>query len=291
MAAAGNGPTNRAARNESEPTWLRGILDRVGDWANQNPKSAEYLLWALETASTPADGENGQPAVERLFNRVFAPNWWPLRMGAQTAIRQMMLETGLCLAWVPRPEVLNALLGTTSKADRDAVLIAHEAAIIEDIERVLDEVHHERLAAVAAAGQEALDCFRAGHRRGAQTLCATAISDLLDKHFGLESFSVARDRLATEDPNEIDVRAYRRSSVQLTLRAAILTSWAEDAQEGFNRHVTAHTLDAKQFTHAHCLAALLLLTGVLRELHELYTVGDNGVPFIASASVVDLSAS
>jgi hypothetical protein len=42
--------------------------------------------------------------------------------------------------------------------------------------------------------------------------------------------------------------------------------------------VTAHYVGPQQYNDANALAGLMLLVGLLRELHEVYAIGDHGIP-------------
>jgi hypothetical protein len=57
---------------------------------------------------------------------------------------------------------------------------------------------------------------------------------------------------------------------------AIVQSRFRAPGEGFNRHLSAHGVDPRQFREAHALEGLMLLAGVLRELHEVYRVAERG---------------
>lgn len=266
-------------------SFVDGLFRRFTEWADRNPSAARELEWVLQQlASPPPDGEADLGPVERLYRRLFPPNWLSLRVGEQNRARRVMLETGICLAWVPPPDVVRAVIRTHTKAERDAALLANERAILDDVERVVSEVSDPRLTEARDAARESAASFEAGNRRASQALCASAISAVLADHFGVSRFDEARRRLGKEHPASTSPRLLRRAHVQWALRTAIALTWIEPRPDGFNRHLTAHSLDRDQFTDAHALAALMLLVGTLRELEEFYVVGDNGFPLLASGA-------
>jgi hypothetical protein len=250
----------------------------VGGWARKNPDAARNLAWLIQQAMSPVrEGEVGLGATERVFRRVFPPNWFELSIGAQTIARTRMVETGVCLAWVPRADVVYAFIAAKGKAERDAVLVEHAAAILDDADRVLAEVTHPRLASLRDVASEGLRSYRVGVKRAAQALSAAAVSAVLADHLGETEFRRARQRLTAAEAR--DLRDLRRVSVELALAAAIAVTHVEPPPEGFNRHLSAHGVDPDQYTDAHALAGLMLLVGVLRELHEIYTVPDTEAPW------------
>lgn len=275
---------------KSEPdrpfqSFVAGLLRRYTEWAQQNPGTARELEWVLQQlASPPPEGEADLGLAERLYRRLFPPNWLNITVAAQRRARHVMIETGICLAWVPPADVVRAIIRARTKAERDAALLDNERAILDDVHRIVGEVTDPRLATARNATKEAAESYDDGHRRASQALCASAISAVLADHFGVPKFDEARRRLGAEHPEGISPRLFRRAHVQWALRMAIALTWSEPRPEGFNRHLTAHSVDPRQFTDAHALAGLMLLTGTLRELQEFYAVGDNGFPLLASGA-------
>jgi hypothetical protein len=266
-------------------SFVAGLLRRYTEWAQQNPGTARELEWVLQQlASPPPEGEADLGLVERLYRRLFPPNWLSLTIAAQRRARDVMIETGICLAWVPPADVVRAVIRARTKVERDAALLDNERAILDDVHRVVGEVTDSRLTTARNAAKEAAESYEDGHRRASQALCASAISAVLADHFGVPTFREARRRFGAEHPEGISPRLFRRAHVQWALRMAIALTWSEPRPEGFNRHLTAHSVDPRQFTDAHALAGLMLLTATLRELQELYAVGDNGFPLLASGA-------
>lgn len=229
----------------------------------------------------PPDGEEDLGLVERLWRRVFPPNWSSLRVGELRKAQSVMLETGICLTWVPPAAVIRAIISARSMGDQHAALLASESVILGDLARVTEEVTHPRLADVRDAAREAAAAYEAGYRRAAQALCASALSAVLSDDFGVPGFPEARRRLAQDRPGATSPRLLRRAYVQWSLRRAIEGARPDFPPQRFNRHLTAHSLAHEQFTDAYAVSALMLLTGVARELQELYAVGDNGFPLLA----------
>lgn len=270
---------NRPARIHDEltvPLWR--LVRGIGAWAERNPQAVEAILWALSEIGTPAgEQEADMPGAKRFLRRVLPANWLEMRIGLQDAARRTMAETGICLAWVPRPDVIAAIVAAKSQEERDRALVSNEAEILADLAAALAEAKSQELMDLAESAQQAVAAYRAGLRRPAQALAGAAITTVLADHFGEKNFAEARRRLTPRAPAAVDLRVARRAMLEWCLLAAIALSYSEPPP-GFNRHLTVHRVGTKQYTDANALAGLMLLVGLLRELHEVYAIGDHGIP-------------
>jgi hypothetical protein len=256
---------------------LRGTLDRIGRWLEEHPRETDGLMYMLEqAAAAPVEGET---APERFFRGLMPPNWWELTPSEQVEAKTLVEETGLPLIWVPRSNVVRAMvLAGGDKNARDAALTAMRELVIEDVDAILRECTAERVASLADAGLEAAAAAHHGHSRASQALAAAIVGEVLAVHFGLPKFAQARARLEDELPAAVSQRFWRRASLQSGLLAAIATSWTDPPPEGFNRHLSAHGVAPDQYTETNALEALLLVGGIVRELHEVYSQGHGGIP-------------
>jgi hypothetical protein len=261
---------------------LASFAERMRDWWQDNPQAADAAVWWLQEMVQPPPTEAEGSRGERMFRAVMPANWWHLSLAAQSRAREVMPETGLCLAWVPRPEIVRRLVSTNEKAQRDQILIEHAGAILDDAESVLCQSVHPQLAALPSVGIEAVHAFRHDAPRASQALCAAALGTLLADHFGETSFGKARERLEAS-VETVSLLTMRRVSIHQAIRYAILRSNIDPAPDGFNRHLTAHGVQAN-FTTAHALSAIMLIAGAVRELHELYTAGASAMHIAGTAS-------
>jgi hypothetical protein len=253
------------------------LMRGIGGWAERNPEAFGTILWALSEVATPRDQERDMRGVERFLRRVLPANWLEMSVGLQNAARRTMAETGVCLAWVPRPEVVAAIVATKERDDRDTVLVSNEMEILDDLTSALAQATSVELTDLVESAEEAVAAYRAGLPRASQALAGAAITTVLADHFGEDNFAEARKRLTPPGTVTVDLRVARRAMIEWCLLAAIALSYSE-APPGFNRHVTAHRVGHEQYTDANALAGLMLLAGLLREVHEVYSIGDHGIP-------------
>lgn len=270
---------NRPARIRDElPAPIQRLVRGIGVWAEENPQAFETVVWVLEEiGAPPREQEVDMPGTVRFLRRLLPANWLEMRIGLQNAARRTMAETGICLAWVPRADVIAAIVAAKSPEDRGRALVSNEAEILEDLAAALEEATSPELADLAKSARQAVAAYRAGLRRPAQALAGAAITTVLADHFGEDNFAEARKRLAPRAPSAVDLRVARRAMLEWCLLAAIALSYT-DPPLGFNRHLTAHQVGPDHYTDENALAGLMLLVGLLRELHEVYAIGDHGIP-------------
>jgi hypothetical protein len=260
---------------------INRLFSPIDTWIERNPKNAEQVGWWIRyvAGTVPREGEEPVGVLERVAHRMLPPNWYELRTAQISRVKQLMAETGLCLAWVPRPEIVAELLVAENKNERDRVLLERAPEILDDLDCALELVDQSQLQAVRTGAERAVDAFRSGHESAAQALCVPLLSQLIEGHF--QSFRQARKRLgAAEDP---DPRAARSALVESVLAASICISYDLPPDGGFNRHTSAHRFDLEQFTPAHAIAAMMLTVGVLRELNDAYREAERDLPYYPTA--------
>jgi hypothetical protein len=270
---------NRPARPRDDLSApIQRLMRGIGAWAERNTRAFEMIVWALSEIGKPPDGQEADlRGTERLLRRIVPANWLEMRIGLQEAARRTMAEAGIRLAWVPRPDVIAAIVATKGHEGRDLALVANQAEILADLEAALADVMSRELTDLTDSARQAVEAYRAGLRRPAQALAGAAITTVLTDHFGEGNFAEARRRLTPRPPAATDLRVARRAMLEWCLLAAIGLSYTEPSP-GFNRHLTAHRVGPEQYSDPNALAGLMLLVGLLRELHEIYAIGDHGIP-------------
>lgn len=265
----------------SSPASLSAIADdprrRLDIWMAQNPEAvAKIWLWVDEQMAKPEDAGSFAEVAKSFMEGLVPRNWWSLGIGTHQRASRLMAESGICLVWVPPPDVIKAIIRASDKEERDEVLVDHAEAILVAIDQVLTEVTHPRLSTTTAAAREAVAAHRAGFLKAAQSHAAAILGDVVERHLGFERFSNARCAFEREPADDAGLWSFRRVAVQAAIHAAISRSDELPPDAGFNRHLSVHGIDVRQFTPAHALAALMLVGGALRELHEIYRVAERG---------------
>jgi hypothetical protein len=194
-----------------------------------------------------------------------APDNWHDLEDQQLDLFDFVEESGLCLVWAPRPDVIRALL-TAEPSDRYDVLAACTDDVLDDLEAVLAAARGVEVSGHTDACEfaaEAIAAARDGHFHGAQTLAASGIGQILHATLGFQRLGAAFKRFNATDLNEATMELIKISLLEVSTARA-LTNYTEVDPAGFNRHATQHG-ERSFFSQSNALAALLLLVGWLRE--------------------------
>jgi hypothetical protein len=203
-------------------------------------------------------------AVRIELREAMPDNWEEVEGLPLVDLVDLVLRDGIAVVWVPRAEIVHELLLASTDAERDAILVARESDILDDLDVVLANIGEPTVAASARAAAEAISTARGGHHMAAQTLVASTVTHIVQRDLGHPRFDIARTKLREDDPEEIALTLLRRTLVYHCLANAI--EHTKHARVGFNRNATAgHEGMFEQCTPANCLRSLLLLVGLLRE--------------------------
>lgn len=251
--------------------------NRVAGWIERNPEgAARIVLWMEEQLELSDEGRAPADFIRSFVEVLIPVNWWPLTIGMQGQAQRVMSDTGICLVWVPPADVVELIACAKSKEERDEFLIESGASIMNSVDLVLAEATHPQLEATVAAGREAVAAQRAGLTKAAQSLAASVLGEVVEGHFGFDDFGYARRAFRGEPASDASPWSSRRAAVQEAILGAIIQSKYGSPEAGFNRHLSAHGVDPRQFREAHALEGLMLLAGAIRELHEIYRVAERG---------------
>lgn len=194
-------------------------------------------------------------------------NWEDIYGSEMRAVADFMLETGINLAWAPRPEIIRELLASRAEVERNEILVRNGERILEDVEGALELVTRPQFRECIDACREAIATWRSGHPKAAQSFAGTVLSDLVHRYLGQENFRRIRRSFEAIDPMQKPARRFGFYLVgRLWARAFDSFSGREDT--GYNRAQSAHVL-GDHFHEAHLLQALLLLAGLLCEFQMI----------------------
>jgi hypothetical protein len=117
-------------------------------------------------------------------NWQFADDWPRLSMISET-----VEQHGIPLAWVPRADIVVALVHAEGIEARRAILADHEADIIQDCFTCLDDIEAPELAEFVANAREAARAFQGQYAKPAQALATVVLDAVLRLLFATPSCS------------------------------------------------------------------------------------------------------
>jgi hypothetical protein len=254
-------------------------------WAREAAKVAEQLNGALGPAgfTIPKYGV-GQAIAESLrhYEAVIklelqkttkqvrrmlvasAPDNWDLEF-AGVDLFDLIAESGICLVWAPRAEVIQAMLDA-DQASPYVTLTAASGIVLDDLDAVLDRARgteifgHDDGCAFAA---EAIASARDGHWNAAQSHTASGLGHVLQRVRGFPTLSAARKKFEKRNLDDATMQIIKVTLLEVCSAKALL-NYAGDPPKTFNRHATQHG-ERQSFSQANALAGMLLLVGWLRE--------------------------
>jgi hypothetical protein len=201
------------------------------------------------------------------------PNWqfgedWP----KLTMISETVQQDGIPLAWVPRGDIVVGLVHAEGIEGRRAILADREADIVQDCFTCLDDVHAPELAELVTNAREAVRVFQDQHAKPAQALATVVLDAVLRLLFAAPNFSYGGIRRQLAEVWDNAPLRYMRSALVLAAIPGALEQFWPDRGDPvpvrFNRHASAHTVHAEQFTRTNALVAIMIITSLLRETHE-----------------------
>jgi hypothetical protein len=207
-------------------------------------------------------------AAEQALKQSLPANWCELTFDEAEEVEKLVREHGLPLVWVPGPDLTARLASSPTPADATRVLLEQQAAVLTDIEGVLDEVTQPQLGLLVSKTRKAVSALRGGHGDAAQALAAAVFTAALHEGLGHGELSDVREEAKLNSPDDAALSAYRRALV-VHLAARYVQGRGYELP-GFNRSTSLHRMEAVQYTPANHLAAIMAAAAVLREAQELY---------------------
>jgi hypothetical protein len=211
-------------------------------------------------------------AMQRQLEEALPANWRGMSARDISRALDMALASGVSVVWVPRADIVRALLDAPNDTAREAVLIERTGDVLDDLAVTLAEATHPELGHIRKMAAEAIAACVDGHFAPGQSHAAAALSGAVHDYFGEERFNRARERFEKDHPDDVELALLRMTTLLRVLARAL--QHTDYAAPGFNRHASLHGRSPEQHNQANALAALLLLVGLLRELHVWFEQDD-----------------
>jgi hypothetical protein len=215
--------------------------------------------------------------------RSFAERWEhfdPANWRREDLDREAMLavlEEGIPLVWTPSVDVIRALLDAPDAVARRKVVEERTDSIVEDCRDVLREVSRNDLASQVDLLRKCLDLVEAEHHAAAQALATSALDTVLramvradaslQDRKGRFTFRIVAQGLP-KATMQTTVGRFRAYCINTSIHVAYVDYWGPPVPEAYNRHATAHGAGPTQLTPPNALCAVMLASGILRELEE-----------------------
>jgi hypothetical protein len=177
------------------------------------------------------------------------------------AVAAVALDEGIPLSWVPRPEIVLALVDASSREERLAILIERTSEVLDDCEAALAAYDSEW----ASQCTNAIAALRAGFDAPAQSHASNIIDSIVLALHGTQGRDEAKKRAEAE----FDDLPLQLAAENLTLRPlfrAFTAWWATSGDmppDHFARHATSHAVGhVGVFAPLSALVAVMLATSL-----------------------------
>ncbi|WP_330285386.1 hypothetical protein [Streptomyces sp. NBC_00576] len=184
-------------------------------------------------------------------------------------LEELLVEEGIPLMWVPRPQTVRALLDAPDAAARRRIIGRRWTGIVNDCEAVLEEVTHPDVQDARDFALDVVHALRAGHTSAAQALAANLLDSLLQRHFDKDF----RIELTKNDFKTTGVK-FKFEDHKFKVACTFAPVWYAHAKyhakngdpipRTFGRHPSAHGVSRTQYSRINTVYALMLVTSVIK---------------------------
>jgi len=200
------------------------------------------------------------PWIER-FDHLIPSNLRGVRYDLDV-VASIAFHEGIPLSWIPRGEIVVALIEADSAEARNRILLVRQSEILHDCDAALATSEHEW----AVQCRFAVEALRHGHFQAAQSHASNIIYSIVATHPNSRGHAL---RLARRDWDEVP---FQEMAPYLTLRPLdrTLVAWKPRAGNTppahFSRHATAHAVGhTGLFTPLNALIAVMLAVSLTIE--------------------------
>ena len=207
-----------------------------------------------------------------VFKSAMPPNW-PEGQVDLDKVEKVVIEDGIPLVWIPRPELVELILQAPDKAARFRILAEHKKGIVEDCLACMALVTDPMFSGQVPLGIKAIEAFSSGRFEAAQAL-STVVAESAIRKLTSESYrkisEYARESFFDEPISHL------RMSAALAPVGVFYTPYFESdgkpPPEQLSRHMTVHFADVSHYTELNAILSIMLLASVLRGLQEMQEV-------------------
>lgn len=201
-------------------------------------------------------------SLEERLQQAIPPNWRSPHIDPESAV-EAMEKWGLPLAWVPRAQIVAAILRESDANGARRVIVERKNDILRDCDDALDRLPHEVSGYDLKLSRIAVRTCLLGSLEGGQSLATNVLETLLAHSSG---HNVMRDAFGSyfSEKSIGQIRDWASFyPIQILYR-----SWypGDPILEGPSRHLTTHRAISEVYTEANSILSVMCLVSVLSGL-------------------------
>ena len=234
-------------------------------------RSVDLAAEAIKASTAGVRAQALAPTLALLRTRLLPAN---LRQLDDVSFKRLgvVADDGITLYAVPRAAIAKRILAASDMAARRRILGSELPRILDDCETVLDRCVAPGTRGSVVFARKAIAAARAGHLEAAQALVANTLDTAMYRSF-VESERVGYTSHKIEGArSKLDKLAVRRFMVFVPIwraYARYTPGQADPTPWTFNRHVTSHAVNARQFNRPNMAQGVMLLTALIALLNDL----------------------
>lgn len=203
---------------------------------------------------------------------------WPRNLdGADFDIDQLkslMMDEGLPIAWVPRPETIALISEVDTPAARRAIYGRRWRGIVADCEALADRMNSVATSPYLRFLRAVMASLRAGHSEAAQALAATTLDTAVKQFFDRAAYKEWIGAHSRIDPSELPVRRFFIFCQLWGIHRHFQVQNGDPVPGTFNRHGSVHAVSHRQYSRLNAVLALAHLTSLLWAIDTAYGGSD-----------------
>jgi hypothetical protein len=285
---------------ERQRRLVEALQAKIANLAAQYATMSEALLPNIQIVSPLSDGVTAYlrtlaPKID--LSQIVRPEWRNLsQQAARLAegllrlvpanLRELSAEEWrqaavictkeqLALAWVPRVEIVRALLGVETAEAREMLMIERTAEILSDCEDALRSIKGPNLIELLGFAIQSIEACRAGHEGASQALATNVLDTAMSQHLDAVvklTATKATGRASELFGHELDDETTLREWRLMMVGAGIPPSYERydyaKRDQRYSRHGTSHCVNGNQYRRANALRSILFATSLLKWLVE-----------------------
>jgi hypothetical protein len=183
-------------------------------------------------------------------------------------LKMLMLDEGLPIAWVPRPETIGLVFVAESPAARRAVYGRRWRSVVNDCEELTDKMNSVATTRYIRFLQATIRSLREGHSESAQALAATVLDTAVAEFFDKDTYKQWIWKKERIEPGELSVRKFFMICQLWGIHRRFHDG--DPIPGTFNRHGTVHAVSARQYSRLNAVLGLAHLTSFLWAIDSTY---------------------
>ena len=248
---------------------IRRQLARAGQATQLYARVAEQSVAALAPAMEPV--LRLSDTIRERLAAAMPPNWDPDTIRFR-GILDVALEDGIPIVWVPRAEVVAALMKAPARPDRIQILLDHVDQVRSDCRTAVRTCTHPDLADRVPLALDALRTHGRGSIESAQAMAVLVAEGLATEFIAGGYAKGVYDKLAKLAANTgRAMPAEMRTAVTIAPMKNFFEKWYPTGgrpRVELSRHVSVHRASAGHYTAENSLLAIMLMSSLLRELQQ-----------------------